>query len=341
MSSQAKAAPAAWSAPADLPIVEANGLFFLADPHLAATPPGQRLEGYGEQVMEKVRAGLARARELGMAVVVCGDLFHWPRENPNALLVAIIDLFRAHDVPCKPWVLVGNHDKYQARYTPDVSMAVLDAAGVIHLMAEPGPQFRLRVPAHAPGGPAEAVVGASPDMAPLPGAFARAEAEAVLWVTHHNIGFPDYEFKPIKPHEIPGVDWIVNGHIHRPQPMVITGGTRWVNAGGMVRLTFSRRAMERRPAARFWTPGCAELGTWDVPIQPFSEVFPDQDFPEEDAGGDRESLFLQGLERLAWRRTRQGEGLKQFLQDNLTQDTAAERLIWELYEEATHGEPNG
>lgn len=311
--------------------VRGAGLLLAADPHVAATPPGQRLEGYREQVLAKLAACLAHAADNDLVPVILGDLFHWPRENPNALLVELIGLFAAH----RPFVLVGNHDKYLARFTPDVSLAVLDAAGCVRLMAEPGPRFVLETP------DGKVLVGASPDGSPIPQRFdidlgldPGAGYAQVLWLTHHNLSFPDFPEKQHRLRDIPGVDWVINGHIHRPQPTLTIGSTRWANPGNLTRLTFSRRTMGRVPAAAVWRPGCADLERWKVPHLPFAEVFPDQEFPsEEHTGEDSESLFVQGLERLAWRRTQEGLGLAQFLQDHLDPELPETELIWELYEE--------
>lgn len=308
--------------------IRSNGLFLVADPHLAGTPPGQRLEGFREQILAKVGAALARAAKLEMTFVFLGDLFHWPRDNPNSLIVELIELFRPH----RPFALVGNHDKYQSRLTPDCSIAVLEAAGVVRLIKDAGPVFRLETPT------GDALVGASPDGTIPPRSFTRlrpAETETVLWLTHHNVNFPDYPDKQVKAAEIPGVDMVVNGHIHRPQPTLVCGGTRWANPGNVTRLTFSRLARERVPAAALWRPGDADLSLWPVPHLDFFQVFPDQEFPEAPVEADKGSLFLAGLERLAWRRTGQGVGLKQFLDDNLDPGEEETPLIWDLYEEIT------
>jgi hypothetical protein len=312
----------------ELPRIAAKGLFVVPDAHVAATPPGQRLEGYREQVMAKIEACLGRARELGCHPVFPGDLFHWPRENPNSLLVELIELFRPH----RPTVLVGNHDKYLARFTRDVSMAVLDAAGAIRLMSGPGPAFKLDTPDGL------VLVGGSPDGAPLPRHVEKGECAASVWFTHHSISFPDFQDRLLAPREIPGLDFVINGHIHRPQPTIVTGGTRWMNPGNITRLTFSRRTRERVPAASIWRPGALELERWPVPAKPFGQVFPDQPFPEEPSVEERRSLFLKGLERLAWRRTREGLGLRDFLSANLDPEHPETGLVWQLYEEVTGGE---
>lgn len=305
------------------------GLFLVGDPHVAANPPGQRLESYCRDILDKISACLQKAAELDMVPVILGDLFHWPRENPNGLLVDLIDLFREH----RPFVLVGNHDKYQARFTSDVSLAVLDVAGAVRLMDEPGPQFVLET---ATGG---TLVGATPDGHPVPRSFEGGEDfDNVVWLTHHNIAFPDFE----KPHysirDIPGIDWVINGHIHRPKDSIKKGGTIWANPGNITRLAFTRLALERKPQAAIWKPGLDDLEKWDVPHRDFYEVFPDQEFlPEEEQGEVSESRFLRGLERLAWKRTREGAGLKQFLDENLSPDEPETELIWELYNEVTNG----
>jgi predicted phosphodiesterase len=310
--------------------VQGNGLFLIGDPHIASTPPGQRLGDFAADVLDKLDACFKRAAELGMVPLILGDLFHWPRDNGNSLLVDMIRVFG----PYKPFVLVGNHDKYQARFTPDVSMAVLDAAGVIRLMSEQGPAFELETPQGM------VLVGASPDSTPIPKEFDREEGKylKVVWVTHHNISFPECEKKQHAIKEKPGIDWIINGHIHGPRDSITKGMTTWANPGNITRLTFSRYALERKMRASIWTPDCEDLEKWDIPHRDFYEVFPDQDFPPEaEDSAAAESKFLQGLERLAWKRTHEGEGLKQFLTDNIDPEEPESALIWDLYTEVTDG----
>ncbi|MHC1713917.1 MAG: metallophosphoesterase [Solidesulfovibrio sp.] len=310
-----------------LPGKNANGLLLIPDPHVAATPPMQRLESYMGDVLAKLAACLDYAAQGNLVPVVLGDLFHWPRENSNTLMVALIELFRPHH----PYVLVGNHDKYQARFTADTSLAVLRAAGVAEVLDEPGLFLRLITPT----GPA--VLGASPDGTPLPTSVEKAAGETSVWLAHHNVGFPDFLDKHVKIREIPGLDWVINGHIHRPQPTVVAGETRWANPGNITRLQFSRRSKERIPAAAVWRPGATDLDFWPIPHRPFVEVFPDQDFlPEEAAPQNIESRFLEGLARLAWRRTREGAGLHEFLRVNLNPENPETEIIWELYREVTH-----
>ena len=314
----------------NLPEVKTEGLFMVCDPHVAGTPPGQRLPGYSEQILDKLAACRDEAARLEMPFVIMGDLFHWPRDNPNSLLVSLIELFR----PYRPWVLVGNHDKYQARLTPDVSVAVLEAAGCVNLLAEPGPALRLRTSS------GEVVVGASPDGSPIPAQYQKSGDETVVWLTHHNINFPDYLEKHVHMRELPGVDWVINGHIHRNQPTIRKGCTRWANPGNITRLKFSRYNLDRELNAWIWRPGCEDLEPWPVPHLPFSEVFPDQELPAEPVKDEEtgRSAFIEGLERLAWRRTHEAVGLHDFLKANLNPEQPESALVWELYEEVVRGD---
>ncbi len=308
-----------------LPVERAKGIFFIADPHVADMPPGQRLPGYREQIMVKMRACLDKAAQTNMLPLFLGDLFNWPRENSNGLIVELIELFRE----VRPWVLVGNHDKYQARLTADVSLSVLEAAKVVRLMKSAGPQFELQTPQ------GNALIYACPDGTRIPSVFKRDEdtPEKVILVTHHNIQFPEFLDRAQRIKEIKGVDWVVNGHIHRPQLTIIKGQTTWANPGSITRLTFSRYSKEREPAAAQWTWECKELKPWVVPHIGFYDAFPRQEFPPQEQEQAGESRFLEGLERLAWQRTQEGIGLKQFLKDNLDPDLPESGLIWELYRE--------
>ncbi len=317
-----------------LDVIGATGLLLIGDPHLADVPPGQRLAGYFDQIMTKLEACLDHAADKGLAVVLLGDLFHWPRDNSNKMLVDLIGLFGTRKGNSRVWAVIGNHDKYQSRFTEDVSLAVLEAAGVLRLMKEPGPQFILE------DGASRTLVCSTPEGSSLPKKFDRREGdpETVVWLTHHNIQFPEFIDRAYTIKELPGIDWLINGHIHRPQPTITKGQTTWANPGNITRLTFTQRTMDREPAVAIWRPGCRDLEKWVVPFERFEDVFPNLEFLPEEEPTNEESNYVKGLERLAWQRTQEGMGLRQFLTDNVTRTTREGQLIWELYEEVTQGE---
>jgi len=303
---------------------EYAGILFIGDPHIAASPPGFRLDDYAETVLGKLSFCLQIAAARGFLPIILGDLFHVPRDNPNSLLVALIETFRRHI----PWVLVGNHDKYEARLTRDVSLAVLDAAGVIRLLDREGPVASVIAAGK------HILIGASPDWTPIPGAIDPDGHDYVLWLTHHDLAFPGYDSARTNLREIPGIDLVVNGHIHIPKPAQRFGQTLWINPGSLTRISRSRYTREARPAITVWIPGTHDFEVFEVPHQPFDEVFPaldDNDDPDH-APVD-ESMFIRGLENLAIRKTSEGVGLRAFLEANLAEENPVDKIIWELYEE--------
>lgn len=306
-----------------------NGLLFIGDPHVAASPPGYRIDQYGETILGKLAFCLELAAREGYLPVILGDLFHLPRNNPNHLLVELMELFD----PYKPWVLVGNHDKHEARLTRDVSLAVLQAAGVIRVMAAAGPVAKVRVCNQV------VLIGASPDWTPLPTVLEKGDADYVVWLSHHDLRFPDYEGGRFALKELPGIDLVVNGHLHTPKPPVRLGQTLWYNPGSISRLTRSLITQTRQPLVSIWRPELATPETRVIPHRPFEEVFVPLSDKEAIAIEEvDESLFIKGLENLMMRKTQEGLGLKAFLEANLNPQDAVDGIIWELYTEVMDGE---
>lgn len=306
-----------------------SGLLFIGDPHVAASPPGFRLDHFAQAILEKLAFSLELALDRNLLPVILGDLFHVPRNNPNALLVDLIDLFRR----CPPVVLVGNHDKHEARLTRDVSLAVVQAAQVIRLIDRAGPVCSLKI------GDYRVFLGASPDWTPLPRQVDKEGHDFVIWLTHHDLNFPGYDSGRVALREIPGVDLVVNGHIHTPKPPRQRGATMWFNPGGITRLTLSSYSQSLTPAVFTWRPPDCDLVAVPLPHRPYGEIFPDLPGQEDpDAVQDAESLFIKGLENLLMRKTTEGVGLRAFLEANLDPADAVDADIWGLYEEVMHEE---
>ena len=317
---------------AEIPLVTVpyEGLLFIGDPHVCAFPPGFRLDDYRQTVLGKLEYCLDLAGTRRSLPIILGDLFHVPRDNPNALLVALMELFRPH----RPWVLVGNHDKHEARLTPDVSLSVLAAAGVVRLLESPGPVASMLIAGK------KVLLGASPDWTPIPRQVERGDHDAVVWLTHHDLTFPGYESGRTALREVPGVDLVVNGHIHLPKVPQQVGQTLWLNPGSLVRISRSLPARDMHPVVTIWTPLPPSLEAVEVPHAPFDEVFPPLDTAGEDLSGwVDQSMFIKGLENLAMRRTSEGIGLRTFLETNLDPQSSIDGIIWELYEEVmSHGQ---
>jgi hypothetical protein len=145
----------------------------------------------------------------------------------------------------------------------------------------------------------------------------------VVWLTHHDILIPGYDEGRIRPYEIPGVDILINGHIHRRLDEVRTGGTRWLTPGNISRRSRSDASRDHVPAVLRIDVGPTEceLKYVEVPHRPFDEVFHESVLDAPDIGS--ESAFVAGLAELQTRRTASGAGLQQFLEQNVAQFSPA------------------
>lgn len=322
------------------------GLLFIGDPHLAHRPPGHRTDGYPDDIAAKLAWCLETARRERLLPVLLGDLFHWPRDNSNALLVRLLDLLLGSGAAPIP-AIAGNHDMRFGSLDDDDSLSVLVRAGAI----DPLDRRPAALPRRERLGGRDVVLGGTPWGAPLPTAAASrgpregapvdaksaaadeaappvdadddADAPLVVWITHHDLIFPGTEdVGRARPPELPGVDLAVNGHIHRPASEPVRAGrTTWFNPGSISRLTRSPATRARRPGVlRVLVDGAGrwEATRLEVPHRPFEEVFHEPDLVDEPETPTEESAFVRGLEQLVARRTTTGQGLRDFLAANLS-----------------------
>ena len=158
-----------------------------------------------------------------------------------------------------------------------------------------------------------------------------------FWFTHHDIRIDgQYDAGDFEPHEIPGVECVVNGHIHRRLEEVQTGQTAWITPGNI-----SRR--KRDDATREHVPSVLEIeisqNNWtrnwvEIPHRPFEEVF-HETIVKHDTEDDQ-SRFVAGLAQLESLKTETGQGLHEFLEQNLDQfDPAIATEIKSLAAEVT------
>jgi len=186
----------------------------------------------------------------------------------------------------------------------------------------------------------------------LPKEFGATDNDHALtvWVTHHDIFIPGYEEAGrVCPAETPGIDLIVNGHIHRRLEPVSKGNTHWVTAGNITRRSRSDASREHTPAVVCLYPENAEAAedpvhTFDfisqhgdgwqlrwvrVPHAPFDDVF-HEDLESDVQENEQGSGFIADLRQLTARRTDSGAGLLAFLDDNLSQFDApiAAEIMW-------------
>lgn len=297
-----------------MPDREYVGLLLIGDPHLEGRAPGFRKDDYPNVILDKLAWCLAYAEQNRLLPAILGDLFDKPRDNPNWLISRLLDILRGEVLG-----LYGNHDvHYNPELTPDDSLNLLVGAGRIRLVSADAP-WRGTV------GGRPVVVGGSSYRKPIPEQFTKEAVDAadceplVVWLTHHDILIPGYDEGRIKPVEIPGVDLLVNGHIHRHLEDVQQGGTLWLTPGNI-----SRRA--RSDASRLHVPSALRINVTPqsyavervvIPHGKFEDVF--HEAVVESEVQTEGSAFIAGLAELQSRRTVGGAGLLEFLHQNLSQ----------------------
>jgi DNA repair exonuclease SbcCD nuclease subunit len=300
--------------------IEARGFLFVGDPHLATRTPGFRKDDYPRTILKKLRWCLDHASSEHLVPVLLGDVFHFPRDNANWLLVELFELCRSSRFPVL--AVVGNHDCYENSLGSNDTLAVIHSAGALHLLDAQNPW-------HAQINQTLVVLGGSPWNERLPEALPAdldtrftpdvSAPRLVFWVTHHDIAFAGYEQNArVRPREIPGLDVVINGHIHRPLPDIRTGRTTWLNPGNIARVSRSAASRERVPAALRLD---VDHGTWStqavpVPCEPFDAVFFEMPSAQADMAPGQ-SVFVSGLAQLEAFKSATGAGLRHFLDTHL------------------------
>jgi len=338
---------------------EYAGVLLIGDPHLESRTPGFRKDDYPNVVLEKLRWCLGYATEHRLLPAILGDLFDKPRDNPNWLLVRLLDMLHGEVIG-----LYGNHDCAEPELSDNDSLSVLVQAGRLRLVSGDAPwrgtiggrsvviggscwrqlipeRFEAPSPTRSEneaGGRSPRVVSRSSDRDTLltegltssrsPEGCGRTggtvgrpcqNQSLVIWLAHHDVLVPGYDEGRFRPREIPGIDLVINGHIHRRLADVQTGRTLWVTPGNISRRKRSDATRQHVPSVLRLdiTPSGYTLSSVDVPHRPFEEVF--HEIIDDAPVSRSESAFVAGLAELQARRTASGAGLMEFLDQNLSQ----------------------
>lgn len=315
---------------------EFNGLLFIGDPHLEARVPGFRCDDYPQVALDKFAWCLRYAKEQNLQPFLLGDLFHLPRDNPNWMVSQIIDVIAEHHGQGLPAVY-GNHDVRENSRKPNDTISILFSSGHLRLLSTDHPWRGLVAGKRT-------VVGGTVWGDKLPKAFddsERESADLVAWMTHHDILIPGYEEAGYaRPKGLPGIDLVINGHVHRRLDPVSKDGTHWITAGNITRRARSDASRSHIPAVPCLVPRssqtiqaddnidpfgfestCGDL--WElrwvrVPHQAFDEIFHGDVVDDESEGdGNTGSGFVADLRELTMRKTDTGAGLTQFLEQNI------------------------
>jgi predicted phosphodiesterase len=297
---------------------DCQGLLFIGDPHVASRPPGFRKDDYPTAILDKLQWALDYAKQHLLRPVLLGDLFDFPRDNANWLLVRLLHMLDG------TLAISGNHDCKENTLGDNDTLSILVAAGALRLLDEQHPWVTTinTRPVLVGGTCWGERIPKSFDPLPhfLHSGLGTQDSGLVFWITHHDLRFPGYEESArLDCREIPGIDVVVNGHIHRDLGRVQAGRTLWINPGNIARIARSDASRAHAPSVLRVdvTAGAAEIQRVGVPHKPFDEVF-HADL-ESQSPADQGSLFVRELALLEGLRTATGAGLRQFLEANVMQ----------------------
>jgi predicted phosphodiesterase len=317
---------------------EPRGILFVGDPHLSSRRPGRRRdEDFPATCLDRLRQSIEIADRGDLLPVLLGDLFDRPREDDHALIVRAIRILRG--ARHAPLCLVGNHDRIHARLTDDTALALVREAGAVRTIEESGPVLEARIGGRAVG------LGGTPHGQEIPadvsGLF--EGAEAVVWVTHHDLALGQAYPGALPTFPILGCDAVVNGHMHGLERPRREGGTVWFNPGNILRQTVDM--IDHVPAAWSWDPAAPQRLV-PHPLAHERDVFDltgRRAAPVAPAAGPRPSVFAELLKaesRAEMERTEDGsvlmEDLLRVFEEEDVPD-AVRAIVLDLHREAVGG----
>jgi DNA repair exonuclease SbcCD nuclease subunit len=274
-------------------IAQANGLLFIGDPHLSSRRPGRRTDtDFAGTVLKKLSHAFRIAREGGLQPVILGDLFDRPGEQDLMVLSRFLRLLRDHrDADgLIPVTLAGNHDMKDVTLSGDTALAVVHESGLLRVLedAVPVPVYRMAdgqdkrdsciavlIP-YSYGQEHRLLENgvSSEDMARALGLEPEQPLSAVLApnalviaLTHADFAFAGAYPGAREIVEIPGVDLVVNGHMHKLCPTVRRGSTLWWNPGNITRMSMDCEG--HAPRVWSWRPGEDTLTGIHLPHERF------------------------------------------------------------------------
>ena len=289
-----------------------EGFLFIGDPHISSRTPGLRKDDFARSILQKLEWCLKSSIENHLQPVILGDLFHFPKDNANWMLTELCRLLQVY----RPVAIHGNHDCSANELQDDDSLSILHSAGLLPLLDRDGPWTgRIDGTDVMLGG---ASWGQKIPRNIDPKAYELPETTRAIWLTHHDLIVSGYEESGrIKPREIPGIDIVINGHLHHPVEPTVTGGTRWLVPGNISRVKNSDATAQFRPqvlSLRLKDGHWAETMT-EVPHEPFEEVFHSTIRDTQDEARSLSGV-VRGLKELIRTRTQTGAMLDSFLTEN-------------------------
>ncbi len=233
-----------------------DGVMFIGDPHLWSKKPGTRLDlSFAETGLKKMTHAVEIANEKNLFAFCLGDLFHVDYENDIKLLTGLTRILKK--LPLPMYTIEGNHEKKELHFTDDVAVSLLRESGTLLTMEEN--RFHCVVSFQVGEEIHELFVGSTPYGQIIPQHVERPQAIGknvtkvhVAWLTHHDLDFGETYPGVIPIKEIQGVDFLVNGHIHKTKKPVRVGQMIAYNPGNIMRM--STDCQDHIPSVWQWKP---------------------------------------------------------------------------------------
>jgi len=236
-----------------------DGFLFVGDPHLTSRRPGRRKDAdFGRTVLAKIEQCVRIANDRNLQLVFLGDLFDRPTEENESLKPALVRLLMG-----LRYVAIsnlGNHEIISSALSDSDTISILDAGKSLRIQKASGliGVFTLA----SDGEEMTVALGATPFGQIIPDDVSEhlAQADTVIWLTHHDIAFDGSYPGAQEPFEIQGCGLVVNGHMHAPFPAIERGETTWFNPGNITRLSVD--TMDHEPTV--WESSASGEMTPDV-----------------------------------------------------------------------------
>lgn len=241
----------------------ANGFMVINDSHLDDTAPSTRVDDYSNATLSKFHAAVQFCNENKLILCVAGDVLGHSSLKSDAYKLKITRIIGMSAYPIL--TIPGNHD---------MSASMLSERDTLWLLAELTNMDVLResgvidvIELHTDHGIRLVGVGGTPYGQELPkeGVNWGVDVSLGLWLSHHNLPFSShYKRQQTSAFiQIPGVDIVMNGHLHHAAPSVKAGETTYYNNGSIARTKSNER--ERVPCGTVILPdGTMEIITFDM-----------------------------------------------------------------------------
>lgn len=233
-------------------------VYFVGDPQFSSKKPRYRIEENDSEWLTISTSKLIyindRAIKERAQIYILGDLTELPQDMaPDLLAILFVEAKKAHEAGLTWRVLWGNHDMVDVGPTNNTVLGLLSLSGLIIDFRESKMQETLTLKP-SKGEIVNIQIGGTPFGMELPERIDSFNNEKVFWLTHMDVALGSSPYPGAEePYEIPGIDFIINGHDHHTKELTWKGKTAWLTTGNILRRKRSDR--DHKPVFFEWAPG--------------------------------------------------------------------------------------